>query len=90
MEQTTHLNTKDARYSVVFTPDPEGGYVVTFPEIPHLATQGETLREARRMAQECLEGYLEVLMTQGCALPIAPRGRRRPLLEDILVTPRAA
>jgi len=51
----------------------EGGYVVTFPAIPDLATQGETLEEARLMAEDCLRGYLEVLRETGRSLP-APQG----------------
>jgi predicted RNase H-like HicB family nuclease len=49
-------------FTAVIEPDEEdGGYVVTFPAIPDLATQGETLAEARLMAEDCLRGYLEVL-----------------------------
>jgi predicted RNase H-like HicB family nuclease len=49
-------------YTAVIQPgEEEGGYIVTFPARPDLATQGETLAEARVMAEECLRGYLEVL-----------------------------
>jgi predicted RNase H-like HicB family nuclease len=41
------------RYTAVFEPAEEGGYVVTFPAIPGLGTQGETLDEARAMAADC-------------------------------------
>jgi predicted RNase H-like HicB family nuclease len=42
--------------------DPEdGGSVVTFPALPDLATQGETLEEARSTAEDCLRGYLDAL-----------------------------
>jgi antitoxin HicB len=47
----------------------EGGYVATFPAIPDLATQGETIEEARLMAEDCLRGYLEVLRETGRQLP---------------------
>jgi predicted RNase H-like HicB family nuclease len=41
--------------------------VVTFPAIPNPATQGETIEEARLMAEDCLRGYhLEVLRETGC------------------------
>jgi antitoxin HicB len=45
------------RYTAVFEPAEEGGYIVTFPAIPDLATQGETLDEARAMAADCLLAY---------------------------------
>jgi antitoxin HicB len=56
-------------FTAVIEPEEEGGYVVTFPAIPDLATQGETLAEARLMAEECLRGYLEVLRETGRPLP---------------------
>jgi predicted RNase H-like HicB family nuclease len=57
-------------FTAVIEPDEtDGGYVVTFPAIPDLATQGETLEEARRMAEECLSGYLAVLRETGRPLP---------------------
>ena len=44
-------------FTAVIEPDEEeGGYVVTFPAIPDLATQGETIEEARLMAEDCLRG----------------------------------
>jgi predicted RNase H-like HicB family nuclease len=57
-------------FTAVIEPDAEdGGYVVTFPAIPDLATQGETLAEARLMAEDCLRGYLDVLRETGRPLP---------------------
>ena len=66
-------------FTAVIEPDEaDGGYVVTFPAIPDLATQGETLEEARRMAEDCLRGYLDVLRETGRPLPApgaaTPRG----------------
>jgi len=59
-----------ATFTAVIEPDEEdGGYVVTFPAIPDLATQGETLEEARLMAEDCLRGYLEVLRETGRPMP---------------------
>jgi antitoxin HicB len=48
-------------YAAMFEPAEEGGFVVTFPAIPGLATQGETLNEASAMAEDCLGAYLESL-----------------------------
>jgi antitoxin HicB len=57
-------------FVAVIEPDEEdGGYIVTFPAIPDLATQGETLAEARLMAEDCLRGYLEVLRETGRPVP---------------------
>ena len=59
----------DVSYTAVFEPAEEGGYVVTFPAIPGLATQGETLDEATAMAADCLRAYLESLALDGEAPP---------------------
>jgi hypothetical protein len=42
------------KYTAVFEPAEGGGYIVTFPAIPDLATEGETLEEALVMAVDCL------------------------------------
>ena len=71
------------RYTAVFEPVEEGGYIVTFPAIPGLATQGETLVEARAMAADCLRAYLESLRKDGDPLPYeAPEG---PITERLTV-----
>ena len=56
-------------FTAVFQPAEEGGYTVSFPAVPNLATQGETLEEARAMALDCLQGYLETLAERGLPLP---------------------
>jgi predicted RNase H-like HicB family nuclease len=63
------LATAHLTFTAVFEPAEEGGYVVTFPAIPNLATQGETLDEARAMAGDCLRCYLEGLAADGRPLP---------------------
>lgn len=47
-----------------FTPDPSGGYVVTVPLLPGLATEGATLTEARRMAKEAILCYVEGVLKE--------------------------
>lgn len=69
MAHRERIQTKSYAYTAVYKADETGGYVVTFPAIPNLATQGETLEEARRMAAECLRGHLEVLQDLGHPLP---------------------
>jgi predicted RNase H-like HicB family nuclease len=74
---------QEASYTAVFEAAEEGGFVVTFPAIPGLATQGETLEEAKRMASDCLRAYLESLALDGEAPPYeAPE---RPLMERVTV-----
>ena len=57
--------TKQASDTAVSEAAEEGGFVVTFPAIPGLATQGETLEDAEEMAADCLRAYLESLALDG-------------------------
>jgi len=57
-------------FPVILTPDEDdGGFVVTFPDIPEAITQGETREEALKMAQEALETALEFYFEGKRAVP---------------------
>ena len=55
--------------TVIYEPQPEGGYTVTVPALPGCDTEGDTLDEARRMAQDAIRGCCESLLADGLALP---------------------
>ncbi len=48
-------------YTVIFEPAEEGGFIVYVPSLPGCHTQGETLDEAYRMAQDAIYGYIKTL-----------------------------
>jgi len=51
------------KYYAVITPDLEdGGYLVQFPDLENVYTEGETLLEAIKHAEEVLESMLEVMI----------------------------
>ncbi|HEY6231591.1 MAG TPA: type II toxin-antitoxin system HicB family antitoxin, partial [Pyrinomonadaceae bacterium] len=56
-------------FTVVMTPDVDGGYVVTCPALPGLVSEGNTLEEARAMATDAIQGYLESLRKHGEPIP---------------------
>jgi len=56
-------------FTMLFEPAEEGGYVVTCPALPGLVTEGDTLEEARQMAEDALRGYLESLREDGLSIP---------------------
>ena len=56
-------------YTFVFDPDPDGGYVVTCPALPGLVTHGATLSEAKTMAKDAMEGFIDVLIEDGESVP---------------------
>ena len=47
----------------------EGGFVVTFPDIPEAITQGEDREEVLVWAQEALESALEVYLDRKLRIP---------------------
>ncbi len=51
------------RYTALFEPAEEGGYVVTVPKLPGLVTEGDTLEEAIAMAKDAIKGYIELLLS---------------------------
>lgn len=56
-------------YTVIFEPDlDEGGYVASVPALG-IATQGESLDEARLMVREAIVGLLEGLRQEGQPIP---------------------
>lgn len=70
-------------YTCLFEPEPEGGFTVTCPTLPGLVTYGATIEEARAMASEAIEGYLESLRKDGLPLPVGEddflNTRREPI-----------
>lgn len=57
-------------YPAYFYEEYEGGYSVIFPDLNHLATQGDNLNEALEMAIDCLAGYLYILEKEGKKAPL--------------------
>jgi len=59
------------KFPVELTKDEEeGGFVVTFPDIPEAITQGETREEALAMAKQALELALEFYFEDKRAVPV--------------------
>ncbi len=56
-------------YPACFYHEENGSYSVIFPDLNFLATQGETLEEAMRMATDCLAGYIHTCEMDGDTLP---------------------
>ena len=56
---------KVLKYTVVFEPSDEGGYVASVPVLPGCMSQGETFEEAVRMIKDAISRYLAVLEKGG-------------------------
>jgi len=61
-------------YTVVFERAEEGGYLAYVPALNWATTQGETLAEARAMAKDLIQGYVESLLKGGQLPPQEPSG----------------
>jgi antitoxin HicB len=57
------------KYPALFDPAVEGGFIVTFRDIPEAITQGETEIEAMEMAQDALRTALEFYDEDGRVYP---------------------
>jgi antitoxin HicB len=72
-------------FTVLFEPAVEGGYVVTCPALPGLVTEGDTLAEARKMARDAIQAYIESLRKDGQPIPRDPKLTLEPVREKITV-----
>lgn len=68
--RTETVRSSTYRYTVHFEPAEEGGYIVKVPALNGIATQGETLEEARAMAEDLICGYLQSLRKHGEPIPV--------------------
>ena len=64
-------------YPVVLEAQPEGGFVVTFPDVPEAITQGEDEEEALLYAVEALESALLFYISDRKPLPAPSQPKRR-------------
>src|SRR5262249_27686726 len=66
-------------YPYELAPQPEGGFTVTFPDVPEAITQGETAEEAAAMADDALVTALSFYPDRDETLPHPSAARRRRL-----------
>jgi antitoxin HicB len=64
------------RYPANFEPAEEGGFVVTFPDIPEAITQGEDVDDAMLHAADALETALDFYFDAQRAVPAPSRPKR--------------
>jgi len=85
-QRASHLEAaSEYNFTAFFQLAVEGGYVVTCPALPGLVTEGYTLAEARRMAQDAIRAYLESLRKDGEPIPVDPKLNSNPVKEKIKV-----
>jgi antitoxin HicB len=67
-------------YPVDLTPAEEGGFVVTFPDVPEAITQGEDRDESLLRAVDALETALAIYVDEQRDLPAPSPAHRRPVV----------
>lgn len=60
---------KVLKYTVVFEPAEEGGYVASVPALPGCLSQGDTFEDTVKMIKDAISGYLAVLKDKGQEIP---------------------
>jgi len=50
-------------------PEPEGGYTVLVPSLPGCVSYGKNLKEAKAMAADAIQAYLESLKKHRESIP---------------------
>ena len=56
-------------YAATLTPDPDGGFTVTFRDVPEAITEGDSREEALLRAEDALESALAMYVAAKEALP---------------------
>lgn len=57
------------QFTAIFELNENGGYTVTVPALPGLVTEGDSLEDARRMAEDAIRCYIEGLKKSGDTVP---------------------
>jgi len=69
----------DYAFAALFEDDPDGGVLVTFPDVPEAITHGEDRAEARRNGSEALGLALRGYLADGLSLP-RPKAKGKNLV----------
>lgn len=78
-------------YPAIFEPtEREGGFVVTFPDVPEAITEGDDMEDARAQAADALGVALLTYLEMGRPLPRSFLGERKSLKTGLeLISPSA-
>lgn len=64
------VKTRILTYTAMFTKEPEGGYTVVVPALQGCVTYGKSFEDAKAMAEDAIQAYLESLAKHGEKAPI--------------------
>jgi len=61
---------RNYEYTAFFEANERGGYTVTVPSLPGLVTEGKDLEDARDMAKDAIQCYIEGLKKAKQPIPV--------------------
>lgn len=64
------MKAQELNYTVVYQKEPEGGFTAIVPALAGCVTYGKDLEEAKKMAKEAIELYLESLREHNEDIPV--------------------
>jgi antitoxin HicB len=64
------------KFPVKLSKEPEGGYTVTFPDIPEAITCGESIEDALYHAKDALESALDFYLDDKRPVPVPSKPKR--------------
>lgn len=68
---TYNLNQNRFCFPLILTPDLiDGGYVVTFPDLPEAITQGDSIQDCLKEAKDCLEEAIALRIDDELPIPM--------------------
>ena len=73
------------KYTVFYEPAEEGGYLVSVPSMPEICTEGDTLEEARAMAEDAIRLVIESNIKRGESIPEDVVIDQEPIKEQVAV-----
>ena len=71
------------RFPAKFARAKEGGFVVTFPDIPEAITQGDNIDDAMHHAADALESALDFYFEEGWRVPMPSRPKRSQRMVEL-------
>ena len=71
------------KYPAIFTPAEEGGFVITFRDIPEAITQGDDEAEALFMARDVLREAMGIYFDEKRAVPAPSKAQKGERLIDL-------
>ena len=57
-------------FPAMFTPEPQGGFSINFPDLPSCYTQGDDMADGYKMAEDVLSAVLCDFEDEGKAIPV--------------------